>query len=127
MTPPLDSLAVTKAMREHLPLFHADPDRWWLYRRKMPPGTFARWLHPLQNREPVVLWLQPMLYGNMRISLGHERSQCFFSNYCYHEIPAAWWAAIAWDGEGEPEGWIRHLESGRRRPDGDPAREYVRP
>lgn len=33
-------------------------------------------------------------------------------------------AMQAWDGS-EPEGWIRHLASGRRRPGGDPAQEYI--
>jgi hypothetical protein len=32
-----------------------------------------------------------------------------------------------WDGNGEPDGWMRHPDSGRRRPDGDAAREYVEP
>lgn len=27
----------------------------------------------------------------------------------------------------EPEGWMREPASGRRRPEGDPAREYVLP
>jgi hypothetical protein len=31
----------------------------------------------------------------------------------------------AWDGVGEPAGWFREPATGRRRPDGDPAREYV--
>lgn len=38
---------------------------------------------------------------------------------------AGWRAALGWDGDGEPQGWYRHVQSGRRRPEGDPAREYV--
>lgn len=30
-----------------------------------------------------------------------------------------------WDGEGEPEGWIRHVETGRRRPNGNKEEEYI--
>jgi len=30
-------------------------------------------------------------------------------------------------GPEEPEGWFRHVESGRRRPDGDPKKEYINP
>jgi hypothetical protein len=30
-----------------------------------------------------------------------------------------------WDGQGEPQDWFRHPKTGRRRPDGDPSREYV--
>lgn len=32
-----------------------------------------------------------------------------------------------WDGTGEPDGWMRHPVSGRRRPGGDPGKEYVNP
>jgi hypothetical protein len=34
-------------------------------------------------------------------------------------------ALDAWDGEGEPQGWWRNPRTGRRRTDGDPAREYI--
>jgi hypothetical protein len=43
---------------------------------------------------------------------------------------------LKWDGTGEPQGWTRHVcssqkfeEQGgyRRRPDGDPAKEYIAP
>lgn len=38
-------------------------------------------------------------------------------------------AAVCYDGTGAPlDGWVRHMRAGqpdRRRPDGDPAREYV--
>lgn len=35
-------------------------------------------------------------------------------------------ALEAWDGEGEPPGWYRHIGSGRRRPGGDPQKEFIR-
>jgi hypothetical protein len=39
--------------------------------------------------------------------------------WCYHDRASAQTALDAWDGEGEPNGWHRHLPSGRRRdPDG---------
>ncbi len=31
-----------------------------------------------------------------------------------------------WSGDGEPDGWTRHVASGRRRPAGDAAKEFVR-
>jgi hypothetical protein len=34
-------------------------------------------------------------------------------------------ALIEWDGEGEPSGWFRNPQTGRRRPDGDPEKEYI--
>lgn len=35
-------------------------------------------------------------------------------------------AMLEWDGEGEPEGWTRHVFTGRRRPGGDATQEHVR-
>jgi hypothetical protein len=32
-----------------------------------------------------------------------------------------------WSGDGEPDGWTRHVATGRRRPAGDASQEYVRP
>lgn len=50
--------------------------------------------------------------------------------WCYNSVEDAAQAALRWDGNWpltEPDGWHRHPFSGRRRPDGDPAQEYVRP
>jgi hypothetical protein len=44
----------------------------------------------------------------------------------YTDGGAAFDAFMIWDGDGEPEGWYRHPMSGRRRPDGDPAKEFHR-
>jgi hypothetical protein len=33
----------------------------------------------------------------------------------------------SWDGKNEPEGWYRCPTDGRRRPDGDAAKEYFQP
>jgi hypothetical protein len=32
-----------------------------------------------------------------------------------------------WDypNQSEPDGWMRHPDSGRRRPNGDPTKEYI--
>lgn len=46
--------------------------------------------------------------------------------YDFLTLSAAVEAGELWDGEGEPSGWHRHPPSGRRRPDGDPLREYTR-
>jgi len=42
-------------------------------------------------------------------------------------MPAAVAAFHAWNPETqeEPEGWIRHVQTGRRRPGGDASKEYV--
>jgi hypothetical protein len=52
-----------------------------------------------------------------------ERAEMFGPRYDL--VPTAVNAARRWDGEGEPEGWVRHPVSGRRRPGGDPGQEYV--
>lgn len=47
-------------------------------------------------------------------------------NYCYETWERAMVGFIGWSGEGDPPGgWHRHTASGRRRPDGDPAQEYI--
>ena len=37
--------------------------------------------------------------------------------WCYHSYESARQALTAWNGEGDPEGWHRHMPSGRRRND----------
>lgn len=60
-------------------------------------------------------------------------SECCYAGYadrwCYADPLKAIVAFATWNGEDgtEPEGWHRHPGSGRRRPDGDPEREYVDP
>ena len=48
--------------------------------------------------------------------------------WCFEDLASAVQALNEWDGaEGtEPEGWHRSPHDGRRRPDGDASREYVR-
>jgi hypothetical protein len=47
----------------------------------------------------------------------------------YPETSRALFAAIVYEGEGDPlDGWVRHIKSwhpDRRRPDGTPASEYL--
>jgi hypothetical protein len=45
--------------------------------------------------------------------------------WCYESYEKAKAALDAWDGEGEPTGWHRHPDTGRRRENGDPATEHV--
>jgi hypothetical protein len=50
--------------------------------------------------------------------------------WCYTTLNDAVGALAVWKLHPEwpePEGWHRHPDSGRRRPDGDKAREYVDP
>jgi len=69
----------------------------------------------------------PIGHGNGRLCIntiadwpyGWERG------FCYESPRAAIVALLLWDGVGEPTGWFRCLTTGRRRPDGDPAREHI--
>lgn len=47
--------------------------------------------------------------------------------WCFSSYAKALTALAEWDGadDTEPQGWHRHPDSGRRREDGDPARETV--
>jgi hypothetical protein len=49
--------------------------------------------------------------------------------FCYQDTESAWKAFQSWSGDQgtEPEGWIRHPSTGRRRPNGDATKEYVLP
>ncbi len=47
--------------------------------------------------------------------------------WCYEDRHAAEKGLRAWDGTGDPTGWHRHPRSCRRRPGGDPRREYLAP
>lgn len=45
--------------------------------------------------------------------------------WCFHSAAEALAASAKWDGTGDPEGWHRHIPSGRRRKDADPLQEYI--
>jgi hypothetical protein len=45
--------------------------------------------------------------------------------WCYSDYAKALAALLAWDGEGEPDGWHRHPDTGRRRENGDPSKEEI--
>lgn len=86
-----------------------------LMRRRLPDGRYVD--------------VTAMTYGKGRLCIGDEVDLfAYRDGYCYTSIAQAVVAAVTWDGEGDPpEGWIRHLGSGRRRPDGTPESEYVAP
>lgn len=83
-------------------------------------------IRPLGDGRAV--FLLPMLLGNLRLAIGLMGDLCFDDGWCYQfeQREAAWRAALGWNGEGEPEGWYRHPDTGRRRPGGDVAKEVVR-
>ncbi len=70
--------------------------------------------------------VMPMLLGNGRIVVDVDAygSADF---YCYDGVLTAIEALWAWnpDFQDEPSGWKRHYATGRRRPGGDPAKEFI--
>lgn len=63
------------------------------------------------------------------IIVGHKDDDMGYEDrWCFETFALACAAFDAWDGvTGEPDGWHRHPTSGRRRPHGDAANEYVSP
>lgn len=60
-----------------------------------------------------------MIFGEIGDRTGYSR------RYCYATLEGALAALEAWDGNGDPEGWHRAPETGRRRFDGDASKEYI--
>lgn len=97
----------------------------------------AIWLHMLAQendyRDPKPLGgrryacIAPFLftYGIILGTIGDQYG--YVDRWCFESYAKAKAALDAWDGTGEPNGWHRHPDSGRRRPDGDVAREYINP
>jgi len=70
----------------------------------------------------VTVW--PMSYGKARVCFGLRDDIGYEKGYCYEDPVRAIEAAAVWDGSGDPlDGWHRNVETGRRRPGGDPAKE----
>lgn len=89
-------------------------------------GSEYLWIRHL--REDVFLFLLPWSYGGVKLGLGRS-FRYFDDEWCYdaEHVESAWRAVLGWDGTGEPRGWTRHAQTGRRRPDGTVATEYVSP
>lgn len=87
----------------------------------------TRWFARVVLRDGRALEVQPLLFGRATLDLvGADDS--IIDSWEFDE-PAA--ALIELDlfnplDEHEPSGWTRHPRTGRRRPGGDAAREFVR-
>jgi hypothetical protein len=69
------------------------------------------------------LYTTAIIVGCIHDYTGYE------DRWCYRPYADALRALEAWDEAPgtEPSGWVCHPSSGRRRPSGDPAREYINP
>lgn len=73
------------------------------------------------------VYLRDLLFEGLQIGVGVCGDDGYSDVWDYQadRTEDAWRAALAWDGEGEPEGWYRHLRTGRRRPGGDASKQRV--
>jgi hypothetical protein len=95
---------------ERLPEESLPPGRWWWYRRELEHGR--------------VLHLQ-QASSNARLSVSRVGLPVFEGEWCYPNHTDGWRAALGWNGwRDPPDGWIRHLQTARRRKDGTPESEY---
>jgi hypothetical protein len=80
---------------------------------------------------PYYVTVVPLLFGAARLGITSLddlfRVEGFRRGYDYTTAIEAITAAVLWDPETspEPDGWVRCLDDGRRRPDGDASKEYV--
>ncbi len=115
-------MATRAVSDEELQQAQLEGDAAWDARK---PVLYQRWLC-----EGRVLQLIRWRASGVQLSVG--AGDGFYDDTWIYDaeqglLDAGWRAALGWDGEGEPDGWYRHPQSGRRRPGGDPAKEYVRP
>lgn len=80
------------------------------------------------NDSDLVIAVYPLLWGNAHVCLVEPLTGSVLDSFSYASPRAAIEAAKLWSGEGDaPEGWFRNPTTGRRRENGDPAKETVRP
>lgn len=79
--------------------FHSTDENGYLFRQKSDNG-----------RE---VGIMPFIWTWAIIADIHETG--YEERWCYHTLEATIAAFEAWDGVGEPEGWHRHPNTGRRR------------
>ncbi len=79
------------------------------------------------HRAQVEVVVEPLLWGQCRLCVGDVGKASYRDVWDYQSPVRAIAAAAAWDPfeQKEPDGWHRHVASGRRRVDGDPSRETV--
>lgn len=70
------------------------------------------------------VWIFRMVYTYRLAVSGAGNWETVDDAWCYETREQACMAALAWDGTGEPAGWIKHPGSGRWRPNGDASREF---
>lgn len=77
-----------------------------------------------------VIDVKPQFYNTLVCISASMMTGAWDNGWEYEDTMPAIVAAVVWAADGarpgtEPAGWIRNPTTGRRRPNGDPAREYV--
>lgn len=85
----------------------------YLHVRPTTPGRWAA-VMPL-------MYTHAIITGRMGDEIGYD------DRWCFSSMEKAKAALDVWDGTGEPQGWHRHPDSGRRREHGDASLEIVAP
>lgn len=67
-----------------------------------------------------------LLWGYARLGIG-VGTGVYEDEWHYETAQLALAAMAAFNPDKEPHGWHRHPSSGRRRPNGDASKEFVRP
>jgi len=69
----------------------------------------------------------PLLWWGAKVCIGPADCPVGFDDsWLYREEGRALDIAKSWDGNGDPpDGWFRQTSTGRRRPGGDPAQEFI--
>ncbi len=79
--------------------------------------------------EDLEMTVRPRLY-NVMLTVGPLGDPSgYTTHWCFDKLEDAIEALEEWDPatQAEPEGWFRHVSTGRRRPGGDKNQEYVNP
>lgn len=99
------------------------------YQDVLPGWNEERLVWTVKETDRFYVEVMPFIYTAAIILTDKMRPEGYTDRWCYKSPQAAWTAALAWDPDAtmEPLGWHRHPSSGRRRPDGDPEKEYVNP
>jgi hypothetical protein len=69
--------------------------------------------------------IKPLLFHWTMIVGEIDNYVTILDRWCYKDRVGATHGLLAWNGNGDPSGWNRHINTGRRRPDGDATREYI--
>ena len=96
-----------------------------------PLIDFVRWLDHWGFQEVKLIpggrFAAVLNYGfNWRLVTGRLLGRdTILDGWCYPTLDRAKIALEAWDGTGEPGGWLKHPPTNRCRPGCDPARESI--